>query len=149
MFKQIAMLASGLMDRLFMGRSMSMEQQLLLNARPLRANTTQGSQQPAPSPAKPKAKRKSLAAKAGTTVASRKPKQKPAQPAAVSGVNGLQQVIPASQPASQSRKRKPKAVPPTTQASSRKRTPKPAQTTSGKGGSQPATPARKTRQHAK
>ena len=100
MFKQIVMQVSGLMERLFMGRFLSMEQQLLLNAKPLPVKLSQESQKPV------------------------------------------------QQPAPQSRKRKPSVVQSTKQVKSRKQTPKPAQTTSGKDGSQPVTPASKTRQPA-
>ena len=54
-----------------------------------------------------------------------------------------------SQPAKPKPKRKPKAAQSTKAASSRKAEPKPARKTSGQSGKQPATPARRTRQHAK
>ena len=132
MFKLLAMQVRGLMERLFMGRSLSMEQQLLLNAKPLRANTTQASLQPVRNPASKKPKAKSSTAQVGTTAISHKPKQKPAQP--TSGETGLPQATPASQPASKSATRKRSVAQSTTVVKSRKAAPKPAQTTSGKRG---------------
>jgi len=53
------------------------------------------------------------------------------------------------QPATKKRSSKPKAAQSTTAASSRKAAPKSAPAGRGQSGKQPATPARRTRQHAK
>ena len=136
MFRQIVMRVSGLMERLFMGRCLSMDQQLLLNARPLHVKSTQESRKPAQQSAPRKRKPKSKVAQADITATSRKRTPKSAHQ--IPGQDGLQPVTPASRPASQSRKRKPLAAQPTTAEQSPKQTQKPAQTTSGKDGLQPA-----------
>jgi hypothetical protein len=136
MLKQLVMRVSGLMERLFMGRSLSMAEQLLLNARPLHAKSTQESQKPAQHPVPRKRKPKSKVAQADITATSHKRTPKSAHQ--IPGQDGLQPVTPASQPASQSRKRKPSAAQPTTAEQSPKQTQKPARTTSGKDGLQPA-----------
>jgi hypothetical protein len=108
------------------------------NAKPLRAKSTQASQD-AQAPVKLKAKRKSKVAQADSTEQSRKVVQKPVQ--TTNGNLGLLLKTPASQPASRSSKRKPSVAQPTTQAKSRKQTPKHAQIISGKDGLQAQTPA--------
>ena len=112
MLKQLVMRVSGLMERLFMGRSLSMAEQLLPNAKPSRAKSTQESQKPAQQSVPQKRKPKSKIAQPITVVASRKQTQKPAQ--ATPGQGGSRPATPASktrQPASKQQitKQKPAA----------------------------------------
>jgi hypothetical protein len=155
MFKQIAMLVSGLMERLFMGRSMSMEQQLLLNARPLPVSTTQESQLVAQQSAKPKRKYVRKAAPSTKPVKSRKAAPKPAQ--TTLGSRGQSSKTTASQtqsPAPTKRKSKQEVAQSTTVvAKPGKKRPTVRQVAmvsqSKQTGSKSKTPAQKTRQHAK
>ena len=138
MFKRLVTLVRGLMGCQSTAPSSLTAEQPSPSAKPLRAKSTQASQD-AQAPVKLKAKRKSKVAQADTTAPSRKAAQKPAQ--TTNGNLGLLLKTPASQPASQSSKRKPSVAQPTTQAKSRKQTPKPAQIISGKDGLQAQTPA--------
>jgi hypothetical protein len=138
MFKRVVMLVRGLMGCRSTAPSLLTVEQPSLSAKPLRAKSTQLSQD-AQAPAKSKPKRKSKTAQVDITATSQKAAQKPAQ--TTNGNLGLLLKTPASQPASQSRKRKPSAAQPTTQVKSLKQTPKPAQTISGKDGLQVQTPA--------
>jgi len=138
MFKRLVTLVRGLMGCQSMAPSTSQEVQPSPSAKPLRAKSTQASQD-AQAPATSKPKRKSKVAQVVPPEPSRKAAPKPAQ--MESGNLGLLLKTPVSQPASQSPKRKPSVAQPTTQAKSRKQTPKPAQTISGKDGLQVQTPA--------
>ena len=155
MFKQLVTLASGLMGRLFMGRSLSMEQQLLLNARPLRASTTQESQPVAQQSAKPKAKRKPKAAQPTTQAKLRKAAPKPAQTMPGNRGQLSKTIAPQTQsPAPTKRKSKQEAAPSITVAAKPgKKRPTVRQVAmvsqSKPTGSKSKTPASKTRQHAK
>jgi len=155
MFKQIVTLVSGLMERLFMGRSMSMEQQLLLNARPLPVSTTQESQPVAQQSAKPKAKRKSKAAQPTSQAKSRKAAPKPAQTTPGNRGQSSKTTAPQTQsPAPIKRKSKQEAAPSTTVAVKLgKKRPTARQVAmvsqSKPTGSKSKTPASKTRQHVK
>jgi hypothetical protein len=146
MFKRLATLVSGLMERLFTVHSMSQAEQLSPSVKQLPAKSTHGSRPAARKPVSQKPKSKASAAQVGTTAQLRKQKQKPARP--TSGENGLQVATTASQPASQLRKPKSLTAQKTKAAVSRKQTPKPAQLTSGKAGLRPATPALQIRQPA-
>ena len=155
MFKQLAMQVRGLMERLFMGRSLSMEQQLLLNARPLPANTTQESQPVAQAPVKLKPKRKPKAAQPTTQAKSRKAAPKPAQTTPGNRGQSSKTVVPPTQsPAPTKRKSKQEAAPSTTVApklGKKKPTVRQVAMVSQvkQTGSKSKTPASKTRRHAK
>jgi hypothetical protein len=102
MFKQLATLVSGLMERLFTAPSLSQAEQPLPSAKRLPAKSTRGSRLAARKPASQKPKSKALAAPKTKAVASRKQIPKAAQ--AVRGQAGSQAITPASptrQPASQ------------------------------------------------
>jgi hypothetical protein len=155
MFKLLAMQVRGLMERLFMGRSLSMEQQLLLNARPLRASTTQESQPVAQAPAKLKPKRKPKAVQPTTPAKSRKAAPKPAQTTPGNRGQSSKTLAPQTpSPAPTKRKSKQEAAPSITVApklGKKKPTARQVATVSRSkaSGSKSKTPASKTRQHAK
>jgi len=155
MFKLLAMQVRGLMERLFMGRSLSMEQQLLLNAKPLRVNTTQGSQPVAQAHAKLKPKRKPKAVQPTIVVKSRKAEPKPAQTTRGNLGQPSKTLAPQTQsPAPTQRKQKQEAAPLTTAARKPgKKKPTARQVAmvsqSKPTGSKSKTAASKTSQHAK
>ena len=102
MFKQLATLVSGLMERLFTAPSSLTVEQPSPNAKPLPAKSTHGSRPAVRSPAKKSPKPKSSAVQKTKAVASRKPTPKPAQ--LTSGKAGSQAATPVlltRQPASQ------------------------------------------------
>jgi hypothetical protein len=155
MFKQLVTLASGLMERLFMGRSMSMEQQLLLNARPLPVKRTQESQPVAQPSAKPKVKRKPKAVQPTSQANSRKAAPKPAQTTPGNRGQSSKTLAPQTQSlASTKRKSKQESAQSTTVAAKPgKKRPTVRQVAmvsqSKPTGSKSKTPASKTRQHVK
>jgi hypothetical protein len=158
MFKLLAMQVRGVMDRLFMGHSLSMEQQLLLNAKPLPASTTQESQAAAPKPHQPVSKspkRKLKVAQPTSVVKSRKAAPKPAQTTLGNRGQLSKTLAPQIQsPAPTKRKSKQEAVSSTTVAAKLgKKKPTARQVAmvsqSKPIGSKSKTPAQKTRQHAK
>jgi hypothetical protein len=111
MFKQLATLVSGLMERLFTAPSLSQVEQPSPNAKPLPAKSTPVSRQAVRKPASQKPKSKALAAPQTKAVASRKPKPKAARQ--TSGGIGSQVATPASptrQPAKPALTKKPKAA---------------------------------------
>jgi hypothetical protein len=155
MFKLLAMQVRGLMDRLFMGHSLSMEQQLLLNAKPLRANTTQESQPVAQAPVKLKPKRKPKVAQQTSAVKSRKAEPKPAQTTPGNRGQSSKTLAPQTQsPAPTKRKSKQEVAPSISVArklGKKKPTVRQVAMVSQvkQTGSKSKTAASKTRQHAK
>jgi hypothetical protein len=111
MFKRLATLVSGLMERLFTAPSSLTVEQPSPSAKPLPAKSTRGSRQAVRKPASQKPKSKASAAPQTKAVVSRKPKPKPARQ--TSGGTGSQSATPVSptrQPASQAPTAKRKAA---------------------------------------
>jgi hypothetical protein len=94
MFKQLATLVSGLMERLFTAPSSLTVEQPSLSAKPLRVKSTPVSRQAARKPVSQKPKSKASAAPQTKAAVSRK--QTPKAAPAKSGAAGKPQAIPAS-----------------------------------------------------
>jgi hypothetical protein len=94
MFKQLATLVSGLMERLFTAPSLLQVEQASPSAKPLPAKSTRGSRQAVRKPASQKPKSKASAAPQTKAAVLRKQTPKAAQ--AVRGKAGSQATTPAS-----------------------------------------------------